>query len=34
MELVYATGIEESKKEKEKLTVHLSICNYADEWKV
>lgn len=34
MELVYAIGIEESRKEKEKPAVHLSICDYADEWKV
>lgn len=34
MELVYAIGIEESKKDKGNNSVHMSIADYSDEWKL
>lgn len=33
MEIVYAVGIEESKKEKNDEAVHLNIIDFEDEWK-
>ena len=33
MELVYAVGIEESKKDNGEEIIHLDIVDYDDEWK-
>lgn len=34
MELVYAIGIEESKKDKKNGTISLNICDFDDKWKI
>lgn len=33
MELVYAVGMEESKKDNGEEIIHLDIVDYDDEWK-